>query len=138
MAIKNHINTLTDLLLGAAYADKRLEGHEIEAIGNLIAKVLGEEKVPAAQEARFKEFNPAKFDLEEAGGSLSSLSQDDKIKVLDLIASVNEADDVIDMDEDAYLRKVALAMGLSDGDIEGMTIEILEGDALEGLLDTDA
>jgi uncharacterized tellurite resistance protein B-like protein len=137
MAIKNHINTLTDLLLGAAYADKRLEGHEIEAIGNLIAKVLGEEKVPAAQEARFKEFNPAKFDLKEAGGSLSSLSQDDKIKVLDLIASVNEADDVIDMDEDAYLRKVALAMGLSNDDIQGMTIEILEGDALEGLLGQD-
>jgi uncharacterized tellurite resistance protein B-like protein len=137
MAIKEHINTINDLLLGAAYADKRLEGHEIDAIGKLICKVLGEDKLPAAHEARFKEFNPAKFDLSAAGQSLSSLSQDDKIKVLDLIASVNESDEVLDLDEDAYLRKAALAMGLSDSDIEGMTIEILEDDQLEHLLDDE-
>ena len=135
MAMKQHIDTITDLLLGAAYADKRLEGHELEAITNLLCKVLGEDELPAAQQARFKEFNPARFDLAQAGGSLSSLSQDDRIKVLDLIASVNESDEVLDLDEDAYLRKAAHAMGVSDDEIEGMTIEILEDEKLEHLLD---
>jgi uncharacterized tellurite resistance protein B-like protein len=135
MAIKPHIETITDLLLGAAYADKRLEGHELEEITRLCCKVLGEETLPAALQARFKEFNPAKFDLGAAAGALSDLSNDDKLKVLDLVASVNESDDELDLAEDAYLRKVGNAMGLSDDDMEHMTIEILDEDELEGLLD---
>jgi len=135
--MKEHIDTITDLLLGAAYADKRLEGDEVRAITKMVCKLLGTEELPEAQAARLKAFNPAKFDLEAAAGSLSGLPDDDKKRVLDLIASLNESDDVIDLDEDAYLRKVAGAMGVDESVIAEHTIEILSDDDLDGMLAED-
>lgn len=132
--MKEHIDTITDLLLGAAYADKRLEGDELAAITTMISKLLGTDGLPEAQSARLKAFNPAKFDVEEAAASLASLSDDDKKKVLDLVASLNESDDVIDLDEDAYLRKVADALGVDESVIAEHTIEILSDEDLDGML----
>ena len=132
--MKEHIDTITDLLLGAAYADKRLEGDEIDAITKLICKLLGTDGLPDAQAAQLKGFNPAKFDVAAAGSALSSLSGDDKKRVLDLIASVNESDEVIDLDEDAYLRKVASALGVDDAALAEHAIEILSDDDLDGML----
>ncbi|MCR9161849.1 MAG: TerB family tellurite resistance protein [bacterium] len=132
--MKEHIDTITDLLLGAAYADKRLEGDEVAAITKMVSKLLGTDSLPEAQSARLKAFNPAKFDVNEAASSLSSLSDEDKIKVLDLIATLNESDDVIDLDEDAYLRKVAAAMGVDEAAIAEHTIEVLSDEDLDGML----
>lgn len=124
--MKEHIDTITDLLLGAAYADKRLEGQELAAIRSMLNTLLGTSTLPAAQEDRIKGFNPAKHDAAAAASSLKSLSADDKTKLIDLVASVTESDDEIAFAEDEYLRKVATGLGLSDEDIAGMTIEILE------------
>jgi len=133
-AMKEHIDTITDLLLGAAYADKRLEGEELRAITKMVCKLLGADELPDAQAAQLKAFNPAKFDVAAAAGSLSSLSDDDKKRVLDLVASLNESDDVIDMDEDAYLRKVANGLGVDESVIAEHTIEILSDEDLDGML----
>lgn len=135
--MKEHINTITDLLLGAAYADKRLSGKEKESISAMLCKVLGTDELPSAQRDRMKSFNPAKFDPKEAGQSLSSLPTDKKRKVLELVATVNESDDVLDLDEDAYLRKVAAGLGMSDAEIEDLTIELLGDEDLEHVLDDD-
>ena len=132
--MKEHIDTITDLLLGAAYADKRLEGDELSAITKMICKLLSVEDLPEAQNARLSAFNPAKFEVSVASASLSTLPADDKKKLLELVASVNESDDVIDFDEDAYLRKVATGLGVSNDVLEQHTIEILSEDALDGLL----
>lgn len=132
--MKEHIDTITDLLLGAAYADKRLEGEELRAITKMVCKLLGADELPDAQAAQLKAFNPAKFDVAAAAGSLSSLSDDDKKRVLDLVASLNESDDVIDMDEDAYLRKVANGLGVDESVIAEHTIEILSDEDLDGML----
>jgi uncharacterized tellurite resistance protein B-like protein len=133
--LKEHIDTITDLMLGAAYADKRLEGEEVKAIRQLLCKILGVDQLPEAQAARMKSFNPAKHDPIAAAQSLGELSDEERHKVMDLIATVNDADDVVDLDEDAYLRKVAKGLGLSEDDIKDMTIEILEDDLLEQFFD---
>ena len=44
--MKQHIETITRLLLGAAYADKRLEGAEISRIEAILRQVLGGEPPP--------------------------------------------------------------------------------------------
>ncbi len=132
--MKEHIDTITDLLLGAAYADKRLEGDELSAISKMLCKLLGASELPADQKSRLQSFNPAKFDVDKAASSLSGLSSEDKRKVVELVASVNDADEELDFDEDAYLRKVALGMGMKEEELEGLTIEVLEEDDLEGLL----
>jgi uncharacterized tellurite resistance protein B-like protein len=132
--MKEHIDTITDLLLGAAYADKRLEGDELSAISKMLCKLLQVSELPAAQKSRLQSFNPARFDVAEASASLKGLSDDDKETVVELVASVNDADEVLDFDEDAYLRKVALGMGMSEDQIKDKTIEVLDEEDLEGLL----
>lgn len=132
--MKAHIDTITDLLLGAAYADKRLQGDELQSISAMLCKLLGTDALPQAQTDRIGAFNPAKFDVKAAAGRLRFESAENKRKVLELVASVSESDDEIDMAEDAYLRKVAAGLGLSDADIKDLTIEVLEDDELGGLL----
>lgn len=136
-AMKEHIETITDLLLGAAYADKRLEGDELRAITKMVCKLLGTDELPEAQQSQLKAFNPAKFDVNAASASLASLADDDKKRVLELVASINESDDVIDFDEDAYLRKVATGLGADESLIAEHTIEILSDEDLDGMLAED-
>ena len=120
--MKEHIDTITDLLLGAAYADKRLETKERDAITAMLTKLLGVSDLPDAQRDRIKAFNPAKLDVKEAGSKLALLSGDEKRKVLDLVASVTESDDEIALAEDKYLRKVAEGLGIPESEIESLTI----------------
>ncbi|MEM7154827.1 MAG: TerB family tellurite resistance protein [Myxococcota bacterium] len=134
MALRQHTDTITDLLLGAAYADKRLEGEELTAIRTMIARLVGTVTVPSRIEDRIRAFNPAKHDIAAATGSLKDLGADDKKTVIELVASVNDSDDELDFDEDAYLRKVASGLGLSDDEIAGLTLEIIESGKQDGLL----
>lgn len=133
--MKEHIDTITDLMLGAAYADKRLEGRELDAIRSMVVKLLGSKALPQAQEDRIKSFNPARFDAQGAAAGLAGLDDEGKRKILGLVASVTDSDDELDLAEDAYLRKVAAGLGLPDEDLAGMTIEIVEDEELEGFLD---
>lgn len=132
--LHDHVDTITDLLLGAAYADKRLEGREVEAIRALLRKLIAQDELPAALDRRITGFNPARFDEGAAASSMLALDPTDKRKVLDLVATINEADDVLDLDEDAYLRKVARGLGVGDEEYVGLEIEVLEDDDLEGML----
>jgi len=135
--MKEHIDTITDLLLGAAYSDKRLEGNELASIRDMLGKILGVDELPTPLRDRLKVFNPAKFNIQTATATLQELSIDDKRTIMDLIATVSEADDVTDLDEDAYLRRVAAGLGIPDEDIESLEIEILDDDDLAGILDDD-
>lgn len=130
----DHIDTFADLLLGAAYADKRLEGREVATIRALLERVVDQSPLPAELEARMKSFNPAKHDARGAAATLWFLSNEDKRTVVDLIAKVTEADGELDLAEDDYLRKVALGLGMSDEEIAKVTIQIIEDDELDGLL----
>jgi uncharacterized tellurite resistance protein B-like protein len=131
--MKDHILTITDLLLGAAYADKRLEGKETDQIRSLLAKLHGNAAVPAAVTARFKEFSPAAFDVTAAGAKLAGLGNDRR-KVLEMIAAVSESDQEIDLSEDRYLRQAAESMGLAAKDFRDLVVDFQEIDDLEGIL----
>jgi uncharacterized tellurite resistance protein B-like protein len=133
MAMNDHILTITDLLLGAAYADKRLEGRETDKIRALLAKLSGKPTLPDAVEARFNAFSPAAFDLETAGKHLAGLGADRR-KVLEMIAAVTESDDELDLAEDLYLRRAALAMGMDEKEFRDLVVDISEVDELEGIL----
>jgi uncharacterized tellurite resistance protein B-like protein len=131
--MKQHIETITSLLLGAAYADKRLEGAEVKRIEAILRQVLGGE--PSAEVlASVHSFNPSRFNVHSVAATLKDLEAGDKRKLLELIASVNEADDELDLDEDAYLRHVAVGMGVSEAEIADLTLAVLEDEELFGLL----
>jgi uncharacterized tellurite resistance protein B-like protein len=122
--MKEHVETITNLLLGAAYADKRLQGDEVASIRGLLTKLLGVDSLPSAQSDQIATFSPAKFNADEAAGSLKVLSADDRRRVVDMVAAVHESDEELDLAEDAYLKRVAKAIGLSDDEIGELTLDV--------------
>ena len=71
-------------------------------------------------------FEPEKFDLKASASAFKNDSEDDRKKVLFLVAAVHEADDEIDFDEDDYLRAVAEALELPKSAPEALSVEIEE------------
>lgn len=127
--MKAKIETITNLLLGAAYADKRLEGNEIDKIRSLLLRLMGATELPGSTADQIASFNPAKFNAGEAAASLQDLEEPDRRKVLEMVAAVHDADDEIDLDEDAYLRTVAKGLAIPAG---GLTIAFEELDGALG------
>ncbi len=122
--MKEHVETITNLLLGAAYADKRLQGDEVASIRKLLTTLLGVDSLPGAQSDQIASFSPAKFNAEEAAASLKVLSAEDRRRVVDMIVAVHESDEELDLAEDAYLERVAKGIGLSDEEIGELTLEV--------------
>lgn len=132
--MKQYIEQIAQLLLGAAYADKRLAGAEITRIRSLLSTLLGGAEVPDALLRLIDTFSPAAFNVQQVATGLDGLSQEDKRKLLELVASVNDADEELDLAEDIYLRTVAAALGLPQEAFSDLTLEILGDDELHGLL----
>ncbi len=135
MATRNEL--IADLLMGAAYADQHLDGREMDAARRTLAKAMRSKKVPPGLVQRLERFDPKRFDLEATVAKLRLASDQHKRHLLELIAEVHASDEVLDLDEDAYLRAVARALGLppeayQDLAIENLSIEAitLAGDAL--------
>ena len=122
MAIADRILPLTDLLLGAAYADQELKDQERDCVRGLLEDLAGE--LPVDVELRLTAFDPKKFDVEAAAAPFRGDSEDDRKKLLHLVSAVNEADDEIDFSEDDYLRGLAKALGLAASALAGLTIEM--------------
>jgi uncharacterized tellurite resistance protein B-like protein len=131
--MKQHIDIITRLLLGAAYADKRLEGAEVARIEQILRTVVGGEPEPEQMDL-LRNFNPAAFNVHSSASMLVGLDPADKRTLLELIASVNDADDELDLAEDAYLRHVALGMGVSEADIADLTLDVLDDEEMFGML----
>ncbi len=132
--MKAHVSTITNLLLGAAYADKRLEGDEVKKIHELLLRLLGTDALPSELTEQIGNFNPASFRPVEAASSLSALAHDERRKVLEMVASVNESDDEIDFHEDRYLGQVAEGLGFSSAEIADLKLDVTELDELDGIL----
>ena len=123
--MKQHVETITNLLLGAAYADKRLEGAEVTRIRSLLATLL-EGEVPEQLQAQIQGFQPAAFRVQEAAARLVDLDAADKRRLLELVASVNDADEELAVAEDDYLRKLEAY----DRAVDVVAEELEEYDAL--------
>ncbi len=129
MSMRNEL--IADLLMGAAFADNRLDGREYAAVKKLLAEVVDAEELPADMEARLKAFNNKTFDPSEAAKSLMLTEDTEKRKLIELVAAVTEADEVLDFDEDAYLKQVAEALEMPKEAYADLSIEILSVENLQ-------
>lgn len=132
--MKQHIETITQLLLGAAYADKRLAGAEVTRIRALLTTLIGGGPLPDAINGLITSFSPAAFSVQKAAAELRGLSTEEKRTLLELVASVNDADDELDLAESTYLRNLAVGLDVAEADFTDLTLEILEEEELRGLL----
>ncbi len=112
---------LTDLLLGAVYADGKLRDAEEEAVREQLRTVLGE--LTERIEERIKTFPVGTFDLEATAARFAEDPPVSRRKLLELLAAVRDADGEIDLSEDAYMRRVAEAVGLKPEDYADLTLD---------------
>jgi len=118
----DRILPLCELLLGAAYADKELKDQEKDEVRALLEGLAGE--LSTEVELKISSFDPATFDLAASTAPFASDPEDDRKKLLYLVAAVNEADEELDLSEDDYLRALATALHMPSSALEGLTIEI--------------
>jgi len=130
MATRNEL--ISDLLMGAAFADQAFGGSEYEAVKSALARAMGVDKVPPVLAARLEWFDPASFDLAKTVAELGLEADEEKRQLLELIASVQAADQVLDIAEDSYLRKVAEALGLPRELYEDLVIQDLSIESVRG------
>jgi uncharacterized tellurite resistance protein B-like protein len=123
----DRILPICDLLMGAAHADGRLEASEQATVRELLAD-LSAGALPAEVEARIKGFDPKSFDLAAIAAQFVGDALDDRKRLLYLVAAIHEADDELDLAEDAFMAALAKALELPASATEGLvlTVEVEE------------
>ncbi|MBM4357866.1 MAG: TerB family tellurite resistance protein [Deltaproteobacteria bacterium] len=128
------IERIADLLMGAAYADRTLDGPELDKVKQLLRDMSRNSQLSAALEKRLERFRPGKQNVAEVCAGLGLTTDEQKRHILELVAKVQDADEVWDLDEDHYLRRVAKAIGASDALLEGLAVEEFRIEAVSASL----
>ena len=122
---------VADLLMGAAHADGRLEGMEKATVKRMLREIVGLPTLPMDLEFRLDEFNPATLDLGEVGAAFVDDTPVEKRRLLELISTLHAGEDSeYDLAEDAYVRRVGLAIGLDEAHFRDLAATIIEDRAL--------
>jgi uncharacterized tellurite resistance protein B-like protein len=135
--MKDHLPSITSLLMGAAFADQRLDGRELAAARHIVLQLNGTDRMPKPLSDIMVFFKPEEFELDATVAKLRDLPKAGKRKVLELIGTINEADDEIDIAEDVYLEAVAHALGLEEAEFSDLTLSVLDDEALAELSAVD-
>ncbi|MBA3538333.1 MAG: TerB family tellurite resistance protein [Deltaproteobacteria bacterium] len=122
MALTDRLAPLCDLLLGAAYADNDFKDREQDEVRGLLEDLGGE--LSTELETRIASFDPTLFKVAEVASHFKDDPEDDRKRVLFLVAAINDADEEVDFAEDEYLRSLATALGLPASALAGMTIDV--------------
>ncbi|MFW5925385.1 MAG: TerB family tellurite resistance protein [Myxococcota bacterium] len=122
-SVEDRILVITDLLLGAVYADQKLEGEEEAAVRRLLAELLGGGELPAEVDERINDFPAGRFDLQKAARDFGADPPIRKRQLLELVAAVRDADGEIDLAEDEYMRELGEALGMSESEYADLTLD---------------
>jgi len=126
--VRERITTITDLLLGAMYADRQFEWEEYRALRTLLCELIVRPDLPAEIEERIARFSPERFDLAATARDFKRDPPMQPRRLLQLIAQLYEAKGELDLDEDEYLHRLARALELEPTDYEDIVLdyEVLE------------
>lgn len=117
MKVRDRILVITDLMLGALYADATMTGEEERAVRELLAKLLlcTPDALPPHVDARIRGFSLIDFDIELAARDFLKDPPMKKRRLLELMASLTDRDGT-DLSEDEYLRDLAQCLGMEPGE----------------------
>ena len=121
-ALERHV-LIAQVLMGAAHADAEIHGREHETVTSLLELATGRKLLPLEIGEALRDFDPERFDLPGTIAALGLESDADKRHLLELVAAVHDADDVLDLAEDAYLRRVAELLGLPAGAYADLVVD---------------
>lgn len=127
------ILTITDLLLGAVYADGERSGEEVQTVRDLLRELLDTKDLPEALDARIAHFEPGDFSLDECAGAFAAAEPARKRRLLELVAAVRDADGEMDVSEDEYLVSLAKALGMKESEYSDLALDYQIEDLREHL-----
>ncbi len=119
---------IADLLMGAAFADGRFASRESDAIRDVLRDLVQDDVLPHDLYGYLDEFEPEAFNLQACCDALKLDSAPKRRFMLKLVAKVTEEDDIHDLDETAYIKKVATAIGAKPDEYADLTVEFSSGD----------
>ena len=117
---------VAELLLGAAHADGEFDGHEAEAIGEILRQLVPDATLPVEVTGHLAQFDVDDLDVTQTARELRSMSEQERLAILNLVVRVVDADQVHDMREDDYIERVAIALGVDAKHYEQFIVEIIE------------
>lgn len=123
MKVRDRIEVITDLFLGAAYADARFSAEEKRAVCRVLCDLLLTTELPAAVSERIERFDPARFNLLAAAQDFVSDPPMNKRRLLELVAQLCVADGELDFDEDEYLHSLAHALGMEPAEYQDIVLD---------------
>lgn len=121
--VRDRIDIIADLLLGAAYADRRFRDVERQAVGALLCDLLLTHALPEDLARRIDAFDPARFDLVAAAQDFVQDPPMKKRRLLELVAHLCQADGEFDFEEDAYIRRLAEALAMAPDEYADLVLE---------------
>jgi uncharacterized tellurite resistance protein B-like protein len=123
MKVRDRIGVLVDLFLGAAHADHRLDSAETPAVRALLAELLLTEELPDEVETRIEAFDPAAFDLAASAADFAADPPMQKRRLLELVGRICHSDDVLDLEEDAFMRQLARHLGMDEDEYGDLVLD---------------
>jgi putative colanic acid biosynthesis UDP-glucose lipid carrier transferase len=107
------IRPVANLMLGAAHADGKFCESEQATVRGLLCQLVGRPELPEALAQQLAEFDPQRFDLQEAVEDFHNRAHTSSRRMLELTRKVCDADGMVDIREDNYMVGLALALSLS-------------------------
>jgi uncharacterized tellurite resistance protein B-like protein len=114
---------ITDLFLGAMYADRRFVDAEKQAVRRLLCDLIVRPSLPPEIEQRIENFDPSRFDLQAAARDFVSDPPMNRRRLLELVAQLCQCDGEIDLEEDEYLHGLAQALGMHPSEYEDIVLD---------------
>jgi len=110
------------ILLGIAYADRRFEAVEYDAIREILGTFSDIDALPQPVVDAIHNFDADSFELDTTVAELA-VPEDNRVPLLQMILGVADADAVRDPEEKHYFYAVAQAIGASHDEIEALLAE---------------
>lgn len=123
MKVRDRIGTITQLFLGALYADRRCVDAEKNAVRRLLRELIVRPELPPEIEQLIEDFDPARFDLGAVARDFAIDPPMNRRRLLELVAQLCLADGELDLDEDEYLHKLAKALGMPPSEYEDLVLD---------------
>lgn len=124
MKVRDRILVITDLMLGAIYADATMTSEEDFAVRELLAKLLlcTPDTLPPEVDRRIREFSLLNFDIERSARDFASDPPMKKRRLLELIAQLVDRDGT-DLREDEYIRDLAQCLEMKPEEYADLVLD---------------
>jgi uncharacterized tellurite resistance protein B-like protein len=124
MPISNQIQATAEILLAAAHADGRYLPEERELVEQILRAELGDSELPPELASRIAEFEPDTFELVDACARLEAKTPARRRRILAQVARVVEVDEIHDLDESHFIRRLARCIEAEPEEFAGLTVEV--------------